>query len=188
MIVVVMNGGSGSSRPKDERMDAVVQRELPHGTIVYVANNTFLGHRQARRVRKILKLTQRPEETCLLVGKSAGGYTLIVKVLNQLPRLSFKRIHLLTVDPCFPKLWDWRPDRSQETLLIHEGRVDRAVNLLSAAGSRPRGFRVDGPPGIEVVTTEDHFSITTCPRVRREVGDLVHMLQGWEDLDMGDIL
>jgi hypothetical protein len=113
----------------------------------------------------------------LLVGKSLGGWHMLTRVVNILPRLRYSKIGLVTVDPCAPKLWDWTPDRFSEVLPLHSGRVDIAVNLVSTVGSF-RGARVGGPAVNVLVKHATHHNITRHPGTARRIKAVARRLEG----------
>jgi hypothetical protein len=174
MLVFVLNGWSASSRARGGHIATVVRRVVPDGTAVYAAT-ARLGGWQARRVRKRLLKHQSPDTTLLLVGKSLGGWDMLVGVVNRC-RLRYRRIALVTVDPCHPRLWDWAPDRSSDVLPLHSGRVDLCVNLLQH-NARPCGAHVDGAIEVQVPNV-DHFSITRSKAVEHWLRHAVDELDG----------
>jgi hypothetical protein len=174
MHCATLNGWSASVRAPGGHIATVVAKCLPPGT-THWAGTSKLGGWRARQLRRWLLDHEDPGESLLLVGKSLGAWHMLTRVVNVLPRLEYRRIGLVTVDPCHPRFWDWAPDRSGDTLPLHRGKVDWACNLMSGEGSRPRGAHVDTLHEY-TIPGADHFSITRHPWVRGEVEVMIGRL------------
>ena len=173
MLTATLNGWSAASRKPGGRITSVVAEVIGHPPEWY--GTSRLASWQCRRLRSWLVAHQDSSESLLLVGKSLGGWHMLTRVVNLLPRLEYRRIGLVTVDPCHPRWWDWAPDRSGDTVPLHSRRVDGCYNLLSGKGSRPRGACVQD--SAQFVVDADHWTITTHHETREAIAAMAARLR-----------
>jgi len=173
VVVVVLNGWGSSSRRRETRT-ATMAREVTKG---HVAEGRFLGLRamlgwsRSRRVRRFILRHQNPHRSLLLVGKSLGARNMVSRVLNRMATpLGYRRVGLVTIDPCWPTRWDLTPNLNRAVLKL-TATVDQATNFMAVLPQdQQAGAMVHGPRVVNVpLSGPDHFTIVQAPEVRAEL-------------------
>lgn len=188
MIVAVLNGWGSSSRLRETRTAALVRRVTKGKVSIrgFLARRAMIGWARSRRFKRFILRREDPEETLLLVGKSLGARNMITRVLNQLPMLQYRKVALLTIDPCWPERWDWKPNLNRRVLeLTHP--VHRAVNVYAVlppdkqAGSMV-GLNLSNNMLTDLIVQNvplmhvDHHTIVQSEEVEEELCALVDYL------------
>lgn len=174
LIVVVLNGWSASVRKRETRTSALVERLTRDRKRTMLTAKASLLRSQARRCRDFILDHQERRDNLLLVGKSLGARNLI-RVLNALPRpLKYRKKALVTVDPCWPLLVDWRPNLNRTILkVVHP--VELGANLVAVrpqdkqAGAMVSGRNIKNIP----VAGVDHYSIVESPVLVATLADTI---------------
>ena len=168
LVVAVVNGWSASSRRRQTRTCALVERQIQKLDLncqAFLAMKGSFLRSRSRTLRSFIRDNQRSGRTLVLVGKSYGAKVLVEKVLNQIAeKLDYFEIYLVTVDPCWPIWADLSPNLNGRTLRLTKP-ISRAVNVYFAT-KRPRkqaGALLVGPKGVSLMnvplTDCDHYSI-----------------------------
>lgn len=177
IVAAVLNGWGASMRRKETRTAALVREALDGQDHIVLARRAMIGWARARMMRRFIRAHSSKENGLLCVGKSLGARNMVGRVLNRLEPLSYRRIALLTIDPCWPLRGDWRPNLNRHVLDL-DFPVDRAVNVYSRggpddqAGAMLRGNNVTNIP----LTDVDHYSIVQDDVTAEELGELVDYL------------
>jgi len=167
LIVAVMNGWSASVRRRETRTARMVREFLVGGGIEFkfLARRSMLLMSRCRKFRRYILKHNSPDNELLVVGKSLGGKNLVKGVLNELPKLKYRRTALLTLDPCWPISTDLRPNLSLRgcTLkLTHPVGCVINVYIEDPDPDAQTGARLVGDPAIlnwPLSSEYDHFSI-----------------------------
>jgi hypothetical protein len=133
--------------------------------------------------RRFIRQYSSPENSLLCVGKSLGARNMISFVLNEIGDLHYRRTALVTIDPCWPFVEDWKPNLNGKVLKLSYP-VDMATNIFAALPKTEQaGALVQGPSGCGVenipLSDVDHYSITTSPVVKSAVRRSVDFLLPW---------
>jgi hypothetical protein len=147
---------------------------------VFLGRRALLGRHRCRRFRRFIDQHSCNDNRLLVVGKSLGARNLVSHVLNPLGNslLMYRRVGLLTVDPCWPLWHDWAPNLNGEVLDL-TAPVDRAINVfLDAPPDQQAGSLVAGAMNrqVEAIHDVDHGSMSTHPLAiysLREILDFV---------------
>jgi len=184
LIVACIDGASTSSG--EDALSNVLRDVLADETDSYTMRDwraSFMA-RRTRQVRSFVQKFSGQENTLLLVGKSLGGLV-AVNVWNHFSpidgrRLRYQKTALLTVDPNWPLLFDWKPNLNGQTLIVRH-RPTMGVNVY-VAGSGPDqqcGAQLVGP-GVSnrAVVGSDHYAIVHHPAVSQAIIEAVEVLEG----------
>ena len=171
LIVAVMNGWSASSRRKETRTATLVREFLYGGGIEFkfLARKSMLFMSRCRKFRRYIMKHNSSENELLIVGKSLGAHNLVVGVLNELPKLRYRRTAMLTIDPCWPLLNDWKPNLNSFTLLLRKD-LGLAINVYVESDDPDAqvGSRL-GPASPAIMNWPadgyDHYSIVNSEQV-----------------------
>lgn len=182
IVTAVLNGWGSSSRQRESRTANLVKSALFNRGL----EGPFLGKRsmflasRARRFRRFIRKHQSPELSLLCVGKSLGARNMVTRVLNNLPVLEYRKVGLLTIDPCWPRDGQLRPNCNREVLYLSYP-VTVGINVVAVlpqdqqAGSIVYGENVSNVP----LNDHDHISIVHSPDVHAALGDIIRELMGW---------
>jgi hypothetical protein len=184
LVVVVMNGWGASSRRRKTRTSQRVEEELWRRDIEPVA---MLARRAATwrsRVRKFRSFIRAQASVrghprdLLIVCKSYGAYLMLTEVLGR-ERPKYRRIALLTIDPCWPLLFDWKPNLNGRILFL-DCPVDRAVNVYAVMPpDRQGGCLVTGQGCTNVpVVGSSHEDIVRTVQFKRELSRSIDFVMG----------
>lgn len=177
LIVGVLNGWRASSRGKDTRTGILVERLTRGLERKLLRRKSMLLQSRARMYRRFILDNQDDENELLLVGKSLGARNLIA-VANKISEpLAYRRTALVTIDPCFPLLMDWKPNLNRHILRV-EHAFDWARNFYAVmpqnkqAGALIYGENAQNIPMVGV----DHISITRSPVVEKGIREVITFL------------
>ncbi len=80
-----------------------------------------------RELIKVLKKHSDPNTFLLFIGKSYGA-KVAEKIFNSV-RLTYKKICLVTIDPCWPKFFNWTPNCNNDSLFFKSPMIDEIFNM-----------------------------------------------------------
>lgn len=183
LVVVVLNGWGASSRRRESRTSELVRGiTADHVTEGhYLALRAMMGVSRSRRVSRFIRRHQGLDRDLLLVAKSLGARNMVSRVLNGFQsRLIYRRTGLVTIDPCWPLRWDWRPNLNRSVLRLVYPWLDEATNFFAVLPQdKQSGSMVYGQPVVNIpLVGPDHVSITLAPEVRDEVRRVTDWLVG----------
>jgi hypothetical protein len=175
VVVVAISGWLASFRRRESRMAEITRLELEAAGLdpVFFGRRAIIGHLLEWICCRFIRRHESPKSVLILVGKSLGART-VVRVLNRLGRLRFKRVLLLTVDPCWPIRGDWTPNLNEEELVLMTP-VNQGINVYLEAprdvqcGARLWGHLVEN----RAIRGCTHRNITDSLAVRRALRELI---------------
>ena len=181
LVVLVINGWGASSSRKESRTSSRVRTQLvsrdiePHA---YMAKRASVFFSRTRRFRRFIAKHASPSRDLLLVAKSYGAYLLLTEVLGTV-RPSYRRVVLLTADPCWPLLTKWRPNLNKHVLFL-ECPVDKAVNVFAVCPPHKQaGSLVTGNGCMNIpVSNTSHKAISTTRAFRIELSAAIDYVTG----------
>lgn len=176
VIVVAMNGwGPFLSPPDAETRTVALVREAVAGFGAHVlSGRTWWASSKVRETKAFIEEHNRRWETLLLVGKGLGAVT-VVRAINSVAELDYRRVALLTIDPR-PITW-WLRTRPIQPHVLLTAELGRVTNFFAPAGYEQesgavlRGKRVVNIP----LAGEDHETIVE----RDEVFAELRMMARW---------
>lgn len=184
--ILIMDGYSKSlSTPtleflvKDTLIDMCVIK-----TTNFFVDKAWFRVSQRRKIREFIINNQDENSQLLLFGKSLGAYN-IVQAINGLysyfeskdKPITYKYIHLVTVDINWPLFFDWRPNLNNTVLKIRNDifyKRFNASNVFNESSDKKKQvgswLGVDGHAVLNIpVVGYDHYSIIQSEQVLREI-------------------
>lgn len=178
LIVANLDGYSSSSREHDLRLSTHVHKELNESAAPYrlFSRRSRICLSSSSAARDFVKRHMSPDHVLLCTGKSLGARNIVRYVLNIVGPLSYRRIYVLTVDPCWPLWWSWAPNLSCEELHLTRF-VTHAINIhvIPRELDQQCGARLAGFGDIEnrAVIDATHGDISGHPVVREALRALI---------------
>jgi hypothetical protein len=190
IVVAILEGYSASSRSRTI-IDVYEQAEreaklLNDQPIVVLGEKSSILRSRSRKMRKFITQHAYPTSKLICIGKSYGAKQMIDRVINKIPFSTWKvfsETYLITVDPCWPKLWDWTPNRNADKLHSPQW-INRTRNIFLFAPKRMQagaalvstelfyswdGQQLDSQRSIGLEPPYTHYSIIEAPEVKREI-------------------
>lgn len=167
LVCACVDGYSAHLRDPDmsDFTEQVVKDLAP--TFVFKKWRANLFRRRRYALMRWLVQQQNPSKRLVLVGKSLGAVS-VVRAWNALgDRLSYQKVGIVTIDPCWPLLTDWTPNLNNEILLLKH-RPTLAINVYVIGTSKMQcGAQILGANTLNrAVLTSDHFQVIQTKATR----------------------
>lgn len=182
IILVVLEGASSSSRDPKYRIGHVACQVLEDNLAPCKGFIDFPGLLRfaATKALDFIEGYDSPENTLLLVGKSAGGKA-IASIANRLGPLQYRKIAFVTVDINWPLFFDWKPNLNNKHIFIK-----RFFDHIENVYQEPKTPK--GQAGCQVmdqygrasnykIRGYDHITIMGSPQVRNSLTRAVQVLR-----------
>lgn len=134
LVVVALDGYSASSR-KITLKDVIgkqfrricLNNKINYDKLIFRYEKSRFSSSKKRKVIKFLKNYNNQDTILLLIGKSYGAKSL-EKIVNSF-KMKFYKTYMVTIDPCWPKFFDWTPNCNDDSLFIKSGNVSEIFNI-----------------------------------------------------------
>ncbi len=184
LITATLDGYSSSSYPYKTHQTVASVLAVEQAQHESLGLKSWFAWAPSRKVNSFISAHAKPENDLLLVGKSLGALCMVERVINRWLALpSYRSVHLVTIDPNWPELWDWTPNLNRETLRVKR-KLSSATNIYSVAidPQQQAGAILVGEPAQGVVNIPilgvDHHTIDARPEIRETLVSLVRELKG----------
>ena len=176
IITATLDGySSGSYHNKTHQAVASVLavEQAPHESL---AIKSWFAWAPSRKVSSFVNKHANETNDLLLVGKSLGALHVVERVINRWVSLpKYRGIHLVTIDPNWPELWDWTPNLNRSTLKLSR-KLTSATNIYSVAidPRQQAGALLQGQGAVNIpILGVNHHTIDGRPEIRDMLVKLV---------------
>ena len=188
-IVAVLNGWSASTRKTRTAhlvRDVIMDYPYHHPFKLKVWKSLLIKVRSRLMRRWIIK-NAHPTNNLLCVGKSLGARNMARRVFKDLHVATmFKRTAFVSIDPCWPLRWNWRPNLNNLPLVLTtQFHLARNIQLVAPPEVQAGAYMMyshshqmwlhHDPPWLKNVTMDyaldgvDHGNIIEHPLVEEVI-------------------
>lgn len=142
IVVITLDGYSASTRKV--KLKDIVNESISKINKKYTITDQYhlyvryesarLARSKKRKTIKYLQKYNNDDHILFLIGKSYGG-KVTERILNSV-KLNYHKTFVLTIDPCWPKFFDWSPNCNEDNLFIKNMNVDEIYNIYLVADRR----------------------------------------------------